>query len=115
MGDLDEAIREHLELKRRRGADPAEVAREEQEALAPVTRSHPIVVPEDLEPAAAMSADVPGDGDAPAARRRGGAQRRRRRANRPSRRAAGGEPRRRDAGVSRRASATGLAEDDDEV
>jgi len=43
MGDLDDAIREHLELKRRRGADPAEVAREEQEALAPVTRSHPIV------------------------------------------------------------------------
>jgi hypothetical protein len=49
MGDLDEAIRDHLELKRRRGADPAEVAREEQEALSPVTRSHPIVVPEDLE------------------------------------------------------------------
>jgi hypothetical protein len=50
MGDLDEAIREHLELKRRRGADPAEVAREEQEALSPVTRGHPIVVraePED--------------------------------------------------------------------
>ena len=44
MGDLDDAIREHLELKRRRGADPAEVAREEHEALAPVTRSHPIVV-----------------------------------------------------------------------
>jgi hypothetical protein len=44
MGDLDEAIREHLELKRRRGADPAEVAREEQEALSPVTRGHPIVV-----------------------------------------------------------------------
>ena len=44
MGELDEAIREHLELKRRRGADPAEVAREEMEALAPVTRSHPIVV-----------------------------------------------------------------------
>ena len=36
MGLLDEAIREHLELKRRRGADPAEVAREQQEALAPV-------------------------------------------------------------------------------
>jgi len=48
MGELDEAIREHLELKRRRGADPAEVAREEQEALSPVTRGHPIVVPEDL-------------------------------------------------------------------
>src|SRR5580704_14875984 len=44
MGDLDDAIREHLELKRRRGADPAEVAREEHEALAPVTRSHPVVV-----------------------------------------------------------------------
>jgi hypothetical protein len=44
VGDLDEAIREHLELKRRRGADPAEVAREEQEALSPVTRGHAIVV-----------------------------------------------------------------------
>ena len=44
MGELDEAIREHLELKRRRGADPAEVAQQEQDALAPVTRSHPIVV-----------------------------------------------------------------------
>jgi hypothetical protein len=36
MGLLDEAIREHLELKRRRGADPAEVAREQREALEPV-------------------------------------------------------------------------------
>jgi hypothetical protein len=36
MGLLDEAIREHLELKRRRGADPTEVAREERDALAPV-------------------------------------------------------------------------------
>ncbi len=35
MGMLDEAIREHLELKRRRGADPTEVAREEREALEP--------------------------------------------------------------------------------
>jgi hypothetical protein len=33
MGLLDEAIREHLELKRRRGADPTEVAREQHEAL----------------------------------------------------------------------------------
>jgi hypothetical protein len=38
MGLLDDAIREHLELKRRRGADPAEVARAEQEALGPVRR-----------------------------------------------------------------------------
>jgi hypothetical protein len=36
MGLLDEAIREHLELKRRSGADPCAIAREEQEALAPV-------------------------------------------------------------------------------
>ena len=35
MGLLDHAIREHLELKRRRGADPGEVARQEREALAP--------------------------------------------------------------------------------
>jgi hypothetical protein len=33
MGLLDDAIREHLELKRRRGADAGEVARQEQEAL----------------------------------------------------------------------------------
>ena len=43
MGDLEDAIREHLELKRRRGADPAEVAREEHDALTPVTRSHRVV------------------------------------------------------------------------
>ena len=30
MGLLDDAIREHLELKRRHGADPDEVARQEQ-------------------------------------------------------------------------------------
>jgi hypothetical protein len=35
MGLLDDAIREHLDLKRRRGADPGEVARQEQEALGP--------------------------------------------------------------------------------
>src|SRR4051812_49263684 len=33
MGLLDDAIREHLELKRRHGADPDEVARQEREAL----------------------------------------------------------------------------------
>lgn len=33
MGILDDAIREHLELKRRRGADSAEVARQEREIL----------------------------------------------------------------------------------
>jgi hypothetical protein len=39
MGLLDEAIREHLELKRRGGADPSEVDRLEREALGPVRRS----------------------------------------------------------------------------
>ena len=36
MGLLDDAIRDHLELKRLRGADPGEVAREQKEALTPV-------------------------------------------------------------------------------
>jgi len=38
MGLLDDAIREHLDLKRRRGADPDEVQRAEREALGPVRR-----------------------------------------------------------------------------
>ena len=36
MGLLDDAIREHLELKRRRGADPGEIALQERAALDPV-------------------------------------------------------------------------------
>jgi hypothetical protein len=55
MGLLDDAIREHLDLKRRRGADPADVARMEQEALGPVRR----------EPVPAEPADA--DAEAPAA------------------------------------------------
>lgn len=46
MGLLDEAIRDHLELKRRRGADPSEVARAEREAL------EPVFPPEELDGAA---------------------------------------------------------------
>jgi hypothetical protein len=38
MGLLDDAIREHLELKRRRGAASSEVARQEQEAFGPPRR-----------------------------------------------------------------------------
>ena len=38
MGLLDDAIREHLDLKRARGADPAEIERMEREALGPVRR-----------------------------------------------------------------------------
>ena len=52
MGLLDEAIREHLELKRRRGADPGEIAHQEQAALAPV------FPPEETEAAAAAAAEA---------------------------------------------------------
>jgi hypothetical protein len=38
MGLLDDAIREHLELMRLRGADPTDIARAESEALGPVVR-----------------------------------------------------------------------------
>ena len=41
MGLLDDAIREHLELKRLRGADPGVVAREEREALRAVRDGEP--------------------------------------------------------------------------
>jgi hypothetical protein len=39
MGLLDDAIREHLDLQRRRGADPTDVERSEREALGPVRRA----------------------------------------------------------------------------
>jgi hypothetical protein len=39
MGILDDAIRDHLDLKRRRGADPSEVERAERDALGPVRRN----------------------------------------------------------------------------
>jgi hypothetical protein len=38
MGLLSNAIREHLELKRLRGADPSEVIHEEREAFGPTLR-----------------------------------------------------------------------------
>ncbi len=67
MGLLDEAIREHLELKRRRGADPAEIARQEQEALGPVRREpEPAVEPmEHGEPAVEAGGDEPRYDDEP--------------------------------------------------
>ncbi len=46
MGLLDDAIRQHLELKRRHGADPSDVARLEHEALGPVEREDALAVPE---------------------------------------------------------------------
>jgi hypothetical protein len=47
MGLLDDAIREHLELMRLRGADPGKVAREEREVLGPTRRSDTTERPED--------------------------------------------------------------------
>src|ERR1700685_1404713 len=38
MGLLDTATREHMELKRLRGADPSVLARQEQDALGPTVR-----------------------------------------------------------------------------
>jgi len=54
MGLLDEAIREHLELKRRRGGDPSVIAREEREALAPGLAGEPTD-----EPAYAVDKEPP--------------------------------------------------------
>jgi hypothetical protein len=59
MGLLDDAIREHLDLKRRRGADPTEIERAEHEALGPVRRGP--------EPAADHAAPVEPPLDAEAA------------------------------------------------
>ena len=58
MGLLDDAIREHLELKRKHGADPEDVARQEQEALGPGKRNE-FAQPEE-EPAA-VSVSEPAD------------------------------------------------------
>ena len=56
MGLLDDAIREHLDLKRARGADPAEVERLEREALGPVRRGLAVVTPRLDDPRAIASA-----------------------------------------------------------
>jgi hypothetical protein len=56
MGLLDDAIREHLDLKRQRGADPGEVERLEHEALGPV-RHEPTGSGGDAVPYLAVHAD----------------------------------------------------------
>jgi hypothetical protein len=58
MGLLDEAIKDHLELKRRHGADPGEVARLEHEALGPARREPVAEAPADDEPVAAAQAEA---------------------------------------------------------
>lgn len=62
MGLLDDAIREHLDLKRRRGGDPTEIERAEREALGPVRRGPELTGEGDVaapEPPAAPEADYP--------------------------------------------------------
>jgi hypothetical protein len=56
MGLLDDAIREHLELKRQRGADPGEVAREQREALDAPAQGASV---EDRSPAAEAASSAP--------------------------------------------------------
>jgi hypothetical protein len=63
MGLLDEAIRDHLELKRRRGADPGEIARAEREALEPIFPDEPRPGALDGEPQAALIDEEPPQGD----------------------------------------------------
>jgi hypothetical protein len=53
MGVLDDAIREHFELKRKHGAPEEELQRQEEEALGPVRRE--VAPPDELE--------VEGDGE----------------------------------------------------
>jgi len=58
MGLLDDAIREHLDLKRRHGADPAELERAEREALGPVRRKGDVATADyPDEPDGAFDAD----------------------------------------------------------
>jgi hypothetical protein len=60
MGILEDAIREHLDLKRSHGADAQEIARQEREALSPAVRE-----PEGAAPQAA--GDFQAESDEPAA------------------------------------------------
>jgi hypothetical protein len=48
MGLLDDAIREHLDLKRRHGASDDEIAQKEAEALGPARREFPRTAEEDM-------------------------------------------------------------------
>jgi hypothetical protein len=58
MGLLDDAIREHLELKRKHGADPNDVARQEQEALGEGPRNEFAMPEAGMEPEAAEAPPV---------------------------------------------------------
>ena len=64
MGLLDDAIREHLELKKKHGADPTEVERQEREALGELQRQAefaPVGEPEHAEEEPVAEAAEPDD------------------------------------------------------
>jgi hypothetical protein len=65
MGLLNDAIREHLELKRRRGADAGEVAREEEAALGPLSDVAASATDEPEAPEKPLSDAEPGLADEP--------------------------------------------------
>jgi hypothetical protein len=75
MGLLDDAIREHLELKRKHGANPEDVARQEQEALGPGQQRNEFAQPEAPEeepvaeeaPAPPLNEEPPEEESAPEA------------------------------------------------
>src|ERR1051325_6501914 len=67
MGVLDDAIREHLELKRRHGAAEEDLRRQEAEALGPARREvAPAEDDETGEQVPAEAADAADAADAPA-------------------------------------------------
>ncbi len=67
MGLLDDAIREHLELKRLRGADPGLISREESEAFGPVWSGEPADDDDEIAaPKAPAHQDAPPAGHDPA-------------------------------------------------
>ena len=59
MGLLDDAIREHLELKRKHGANPEDVARQEQEALGPGQQRNEFAQPEAPDEAEPVAEEAP--------------------------------------------------------
>ena len=65
MGLLDDAIREHLDLKRKHGAGDDELRRQETEALGPARRDFNAEA-ENAEPAAAPAEAAPAAAPEPA-------------------------------------------------
>jgi hypothetical protein len=65
MGLLDDAIREHLELKRAHGADPTEVERQEREALGAPRQEAEFASPVDAPDAEDVGAEEPAAAAAP--------------------------------------------------